>query len=352
MSEELNIEFEWIDRDTGNEIDRAFAAYIEVAVGDRHITRIDDSVARTVRNRMRGSAWHLAIWFAANWWRLRWEPTPRTWLEDANWRMSHSMAGAGGGYVWPDAVFASDGESIEIAARPNARSVLFEPIRYINDVETRIPATEFERKVDMFMASVLSRLDLFKIEDQSLVELWKEILSERRNPKDRRRRKLEAMAGYDPDEAPDEMIKQLIQDKERLGKDALQEVAAEARHETGEVLKFFCDLSRSEVRLQAASFKGTLPDLDLTHLVPSNNGTPWQRAGRLAKAVREKWGLGTKPILNKQLAGLLGAKPTVFTESFEGKVPMPLRCNPEPMVISMFTSIVPSPQLGASPWGG
>lgn len=64
MSEKLRIEFEWLPHETGSEIDKVFAASIGAAVGDDYITRLEDLAAKTVRNQMRGCAWHLAAWFA------------------------------------------------------------------------------------------------------------------------------------------------------------------------------------------------------------------------------------------------------------------------------------------------
>ena len=71
MAETFRIEFDWLDREMGSELDRAFAASIGMAVGEEYLTRLDDLGAKTVRNQILASAWHLAAWFAANWWRLR-----------------------------------------------------------------------------------------------------------------------------------------------------------------------------------------------------------------------------------------------------------------------------------------
>ena len=120
MNDKMRIEFEWLDRQFGSSMDRAYFAAIGLAIGEAYITRVEDVGAKTVRNHMRGSVCHLATWFAENWWRLRWEPAPRLWTKDPDWRMAHSIAAAGGGYVWPNAVFASDGDYVEVAAMPRS----------------------------------------------------------------------------------------------------------------------------------------------------------------------------------------------------------------------------------------
>ena len=320
----MRIEFEWLDRETGSEIDRAFFASIGLAVGEEYLTRIEDLGAKTVRNHMRGCAWRLATWFAANWWRLRWEPVPARWTKDADWRLAHSIAAAGGGYVWPNAIFASDGDYLEIAALPNPIGVAFEPIRYINLVHARITAAEFERKVDEFMENVLSRLQSLRLQDECLPELWAEVLTERHDPSATQRRKLEAMAGFDPDAAPDELLKELLEDDEQLGENALAEVAAETRHATGQALKTIRDLGRSRESPKPGGFRASMPALPAPQSVLNDGDQPWQRAGSLARHARKHWDLGNKPIESSALAKLLGTAASIFTGESTVKTHMPL----------------------------
>ncbi|MEI7731027.1 MAG: hypothetical protein WCO56_28025 [Verrucomicrobiota bacterium] len=322
MSDKLRLEFDWLSLDVGSEIDRAFAASLGVAVGEEYLTRNDDLAGRTVRNQIRSCAWHLAAWLAANWWRLRWEPEIPVWWKDADWRMAHSMGSAGGGFVWPNAVFASDGGSLEIAMRPKSKSVPYEPIRYLNHVHARIDAAEFEQRIDEFMEGVLSRLDSLGVRDKRLAQLWKEILAERHDPDAYERRKLEAMAGYDPDEAPDELLKQLLEDKEQLGKRALEEVATEARHATGDALQPIRELGRSR-KPKTGGFCVSLPDLDKSVLAQVDGDRPWQRGNKLARLVRHAWGFAKKPMKNKTLADLLATKPAIFTDGATVGTQMP-----------------------------
>ncbi|MGO9201417.1 MAG: hypothetical protein ACLQM8_12915 [Limisphaerales bacterium] len=323
MAETFRIEFDWLDREMGSELDRAFAASIGMAVGEEYLTRLDDLGAKTVRNQILASAWHLAAWFAANWWRLRWEPDPADWLKDTDWRMAHSMAAAGGGYVWPNAVFASDGDSVEIVTRPRSQGARFEPVRYINHVQARISAAEFEQEVDAFMETVLSRLHTLRLADERLPKLWSEILTERRDPEVSQQRKLEAMAGFDPDQSPEDVLNDLLDDGEKLGRTALAEVAAETRHKTGEVLKVIRDLGRSRSKPKPGGYRARAPKLHMPS-VDSNGELPWQRAARLAGHARNDWGFGKKPIKNHDLAGILSIKSAVFSENSTVETSMPL----------------------------
>jgi len=323
MSDKLTIDFKPLGREKGNSVDRAFYADIGLMIGGDWLTLLEDVEAQTVRPHLRGCAYHLATWFAANWWRLRWEPEARSWREDADWRVAHSVAGAGGGYVWPNVLFASDGDSLAVASLPRTRVVAFEPIRYLNRIQARITAAEFEQKVDAFMEGVLSRLHALGIEGESLPALWAEVLAERGEAAAYHRRKLEAMAGFDPDQAPDELLAQFLEDKAKLGQGALEEVAAEARHAAADVLQPILELAKAKTPPKAGGFRGTMPTL--ANQPPAGAGErPWQRAAQLAGLARTQWGLGRQPIDDKALADLLGTKATVFSDRTKSPAPMPL----------------------------
>jgi hypothetical protein len=324
MSDKMRIEFEWLDRQFGSEIDRAFFATISLAIGEKHLTRVEDLWAKTVRNHIRGSIFHLATWFAANWWRLPWEPAPPQRAKDTDWRLAHNMAAAGGGYVWPSAVFDSDGDYLEVSSTPNADGIAFEPIRYIDQIGARITAVEFEQRVDEFMEKILSRSESLCLQDEDLRGLWAEVLAERRNPKVYQRRKLEAMAGFDPDAAPDELLEELLEDQEQLGENAVAEVAAEAREAAGETLKVIRDLSRSSSEPTRGGFRASVPALEVPRAVAENGDHPWQAAANLARHARERWGLGKQAINNQALADLLGTQSSIFDDGSTVETHMPL----------------------------
>lgn len=312
MTDELIIYFQPLGGQTGNEVERACFADIGLAVGGQWLTLLEDRMASTVSNYFRGSVYQLSAWFAANWWRLRWEPGPRDWSTNADWRTAHSMAGAGGGFVWPNVLFASDGDTLAVASRPRLHPPDFEPVRYLNRFDGRIATAEFERKVDAFMESVISRLHALEIKGDRLVGLWAEVMAERKDPEAAQWRKLEAMAGYDPDEAPEGLLAKLVEDQKSLGHNAVEEVAAEARSDVDEALQPMRAASLSR-KPKAGGFRLTLPDLSEAAL---NHGeAPWQSAGKLAAQARKEWGLGNKPLLNKGLAELLRASKDVFTDA-------------------------------------
>lgn len=313
MDESLKIECEWWGSSNGeNDLFQATRGAIGISVGEQCLTRLEDSWGNTVRSRLHACAYTLAGWFAGNWWRLRWEPETPESRDDVDWRMSHSIASAGDGFCWPSILFASDWDSIAIASRASRGRVLG-PVHYLDNVKTRITTRNFERAIDAFMSLVLSRLHSMGHGNSDLAELWNEVLNERADQKLTQRRRLEAICGFDAGEGPSTIMEMLITDRAGLGCDALEEMAAEGRHLTAELLRPIFDLAASNTKPVVGGFRGKMPTLSIK---PSYTADvrPWQQASTLAQAARKEWGLGDKPINEKQFADFFATKPTVFTD--------------------------------------
>lgn len=322
MGEPLSIECEWWGgAGPGAGPSDVTRGAVGIRLGTEWLTRLEDSWGNTVRNRLNACAYTLAGWFAGNWWRLRWEPETRTSATDPDWRLSHSMASAGGGFCWPSILFASDGESIAVSSRATRGRVLG-PVRYLNEVNGRIAARDFERSVDGFLSMVLSRLHSEGHAQNEVGELWNEVARERADPDQARWRRLEAICGFDPGDAPDALIRMLVEDEAGLGEDALCELAAEGRHSTRELVGQILELARPRATPTPGGFRAQLQKLDVA--IPCDGTRPWQRATQLARLARREWGLGGGPISDAQLAELLGAQATVFTETPNHSAPLPL----------------------------
>lgn len=323
MSDFLKIECEWQGSAEGEQdITQVCRSAIGILVGEDCLTRLEDAWGNALRNRLNASAYTLAAWFAENWWRLRWEPETPGSRSDVDWRMSHSLASAGEGYCWPSILFVSDGETLAVESRAT-RGRVMGPVRYLNEINTRITAKAFERGIDAFLTLVLSRLHGEGQRSSELAELWAEVRKERGDPKLAQWRRLEALCGYDPDEAPEELIEILIADPAGLGGPALEEVSAGGRHSTQEVLQPILELAKAKSKPAAGGFRGKMPELK-TRPRKDPNARPWQRATKLAQQARKEWDLGKKPISNQQLADLLGTRSTFFTNRTKAPTPMPI----------------------------
>lgn len=309
---ELDIKFEWLPRDYGDAVERATLADLSITIDGNVATKIEDGIAKTVRYSARLSAYHLAVWFAANWWRLRWEPEPKS--KSTVWAMGHAIGAAGGGYVWPNLAFSSDGGTILAVARPTAVRET-EAIRYLSDFSVSIDARTFERGVDHFVDAVLRRLEATRINETDLRDLWSEVLAERQDIELSRVRRVEALLGFDPGEAPDDLLTRLNESAERFGQSATEEVAAVEKAESEMTLSRLADLQK-DVGDAGAPIR--IPELAaLRKAVDGGNAAllPWERATQMSKIARSVWSLGKGPVSTVALAGILDIRPDTIGDA-------------------------------------
>lgn len=211
---DFEITLNWMSTGQGEPEARETGAHLAIRVGGKTLTRNEDVWSRTVRDSVLVSAYPLAMWFAASWWRLNYEPSPEVReTEMHDWRMSHELGAASHGYVWPSVVFAPEGESIRVWSltsgdQPNPS------FRYTESLvePCLIPRADFQREIDAFVAAVLARLDACGLRHTELATLWHTLLAERADPELAVRRRLEAGLGYDPGESPDALIDRAIAD--------------------------------------------------------------------------------------------------------------------------------------------
>jgi hypothetical protein len=197
MSENLTITADWESRDDGPPRERACFAAIGIRARNRWLTGGEDAIANRRHHQPLLSAYHLAEWFAWNWWRLRWEPRSRA----ADWEFAHRLSSIGGGYIWPNITIFSDGERTALIAKPTLEQPQT-PFRYMADIATVIPATEFEAELNRFINKVIERLNSEDVEDTNLHMIWKSVCKERQHPEQTRKKMLEALLGSNPASAP------------------------------------------------------------------------------------------------------------------------------------------------------
>jgi hypothetical protein len=134
---------------------------LRLQVGDINLTEHEDTFTRTIRQEVLVSAYPLALWLAANWWRLLHEPRPRERLRPSTeWRLAHEWPAANAGTIWPAVVLASEGDTIQFQASIAAGSRQ-QSVRYLNTLQVpiSIPREQVEAVLDGFINSVLGRLE-------------------------------------------------------------------------------------------------------------------------------------------------------------------------------------------------
>lgn len=288
----------WLSSERGEDAERAGYGDLAIRAGDISLSRVIDNLAKSTRDSIHVSLTHLARWFADSWWRLRWEPAPRG-RPSYPWRMAHEMAAAGGGFVWPQIRFSSDGETMLVdVSHTSAKHI----IQYIGDHEIVCNAAAVERSIDEFVSLVLARHQSMNAHDPVLSETWRSIQEERRDAEATLLRKLEAMMGFDPGEVEAEQVSKLIHETHWMGDDATLEVLTGAGTGAEPIVREVerlraaasVELSVRAVQLAAVNWSG-----------PKTGLEPWQNGESLARHLRTQWNLGDDPLTSERLNELL-----------------------------------------------
>ncbi|MCE8038914.1 hypothetical protein [Halomonas sp. MCCC 1A11062] len=207
--------------------DNATLAELELMVADLCLTRAEDTLTGGVRRHAVLAANRLAEWLVWNWWRLCYEPRSSGKEQVPGWFEAHRMPNVGGGWLWPNVEFVSDGVRMRISAKQTSVTA-HQPLRYLSSDHAIIPLISFEKSADDFIEKVCERLNDQRVAEADLPLMWEELQAERADPELTVYRRLEALLGFDPDECPEQLIVTLHHDAALLGQAAVEELAAGA----------------------------------------------------------------------------------------------------------------------------
>jgi hypothetical protein len=200
------------------------------------------------------SAYALAEWLLNNWWRLVREPERNS----LSWEMSHRLGAIRQGFLWPNLTFSSDGSAM------------------LKDLADELCQTELRQ--------------------------WREI---------------EALLGYDADEAPEKMVNAILAKRELFGTGAIDEMLAPCSENPLQMLDFLY----KEVRPLAVPM--VVPGLDS---IKSESGKiepaylPWQSAA----AAVHVWNIPDGALSNKLLMDLFSLPSNAFTPESMPKEKCPI----------------------------
>lgn len=315
MNSHFTISETWTSTDGEPDEFRQTSGLLTVKVGKHVATRVDDEWSKSVRDDVIVSAYPLALWFAAAWFRLRWETFPNTEL-NVGWRMAHDMPAAGHGYVWPPLRFVWEGETVQIICRPTRSAARSEPIRYLERFTESISANGFEQTIEGFIELVLARLEAVGIQETQLQTLWPEVMRERMDPEAARYRRLEAQLGYDPDEAPSGAVDELVKLARVAGEAASAEIAPACSGANPGVA-----INRVFALAESGGTPVTLRSLPT--LPPNDEISPWKRGYLLAREARAFWGIQNDRVDDRKLDELFNAD-VVHADAADTEAPLSL----------------------------
>ncbi len=319
MREQFEIEIvNWLAGYGPNAEARATFAEISIYVNNLCVTDVEDRFARTTRKSVRVSAYPLACWIAANWWRLLCEPAKRVngGAAQHDWDMSHRLTASGGGYVWPNLLLWSDGVEVTARCTPKQMPDDLSPVRYLSFFDVPVLARSVEEGFGIFIEAVLRRLNESGLRDTNLHALWKDLTMERAHGSLTGTRKLEALLGVDPEEGA-ELLKEAAKWQKQVGKHAVEEIAAGSSFENFKDTFVRCKQAAHKVGAQSRvegfdSLRATI----MEHFSPE---IPPATAGRSAAHVfRQIWELGDQVVTNGMLAERLNLRAQVFESSTPG----------------------------------
>jgi len=299
MNAPLEIRLTPENLDEGAPEERATFGQLVISSGNLLLTEGFDGHLDGYRPGPFVAGYFLAEWLAWNWWRLRWEP-PRRNADD--WWFAHRLTAIGEGYQWPSLTIFSDGHRIALESERSAPTA--QPFRYNGAPPLIITAASFEAAVDTFVAQMLERVR--DLGETNLARNWRDVLAERADTATAELRRLEALLGHEPDADDPTVIEALVRDGQKLGKLAIDEVAAQfAERDPSSWLhaQDYHDLARS------LGYEGRVADavsLDVEAHNPDATTEPWKVGKGLASKVRANAGLQGGAVSDQMLAEMAG----------------------------------------------
>lgn len=196
------INCQWLGQDVDSAQGHALCR-LEIRAGENILTRNREESSGNVEDSVVVSAWPLA----GNWWRILYETGHSHEARPSlDWERSHYLPAADYGYLWPHIHFVSDGEFVRIQMAPDPGDDI-RLARYIGNFrDILVPRGEFASVAENFLREVDSRL-ADRYADDDLRGLVAQLLEEIGDEGFAEYREIEAMTGYDPDEAPDDVIR-------------------------------------------------------------------------------------------------------------------------------------------------
>ena len=275
---------------------------ISMRLGDACLTRLVRRGGNAPDDWLEAPPVPLAFWFIDNWWRIRSEPAPHPDL-NAEWRLAHHMSSVGAGYHWPNVSIWGEGSRVGVAVHADANN-LQPSLKFVAKPRLDyVPSSIIEDAIDRFVRAVLE-----SVGDASdgLGTEYRQLQSERTEPSVAAWRKLEAMLGFDPDDAPDDLVARLEALSEQYGPEPLQEAAlAHQGKRAAEVLDNCIHAAESSNVLVGSPFSAETIG-DPIYIDRDSFRPPCLLGVDAANKMRDWLGVPPGPLRNPRLSEIVG----------------------------------------------
>ncbi len=257
------------------------------------------------------SAYPLASWIAASWWRLLYETEPpkaKQGIYNSSWQIAHCLPFADYGFVWPPALFSSDGSDITAICYQHEPKK-YEPIRYISEIFEKFTLKDFEKSLLNFLQETIHHLDTQNIKETDLHDTLRIIQDEYVAPGLKDKRILEACLGYNPDELPNATLDELIKIQRDFGKESVRSLLSQWAYEPHKKIHTLA-LRAREVSKAGISGKLDIPKINDVHELGK---LPWICGKKNAQQLRKKIGLhSTEKVITSKLLDFFNMSESSF----------------------------------------
>lgn len=276
--------------------DAADLRRLSIRVGESVLTRLVRRGTNEPDDWLRVPLAPLAFWFIDNWWRIRWEPPPEVGLT-AEWRLAHDLSSVGSGYVWPSVSLWGEGDRLGVAVHRESGPI--GSVQFLTDAGLHYAdATGVEATIDAFIEATLENGE----NCEGLDPLYQALKRERATVPTATWRRLEAMLGFDPDDAPPALVSALEALTRTYGIDALQEAALACQGgESSSALHTCLSEARDSKVLVRPPRVVYNVRVDRAARRP-----PWLLGARAAADLRSRLNIPSGPIRNGRLGEILG----------------------------------------------
>lgn len=303
----FGIDCQWIKAE-GTNVEDATLCRLAVNADRQLLTQNVSIESGDICDSVVVSAWPLAVWLGWNWWRLLYETGPvQKFGQHSNpsvdWERAHYLPSADYGYQWPHIRFVSDEKFIYVHLTPDSNGYV-RVARYNGNVgPILVTCDDFAKGIMDFLNKVDSRLeDQFAKDD--LRGLLKQLSEEIEDKELAEYRKIEAMTGYDPDEAPTAIIEWGRSLIHKYGETFFNSVASSINRSYngyGRPAERLEKIANAAKEVGIYGIKGKFVLGNEVSPMHSTSLAPWTCGRALARHVRQQIGLAPDKILESSL---------------------------------------------------
>jgi Zn-dependent peptidase ImmA (M78 family) len=284
----FKLEYRWLEPSKGvkSQVAHTWAEFSIYVDGDC-ITYHEDSMAKSVGDRVYIPLYYLAEWIASNWWNLVYQPLKPD-NDSAGYYYTHKIKYARSGFSLPDLLIQPQGSEIFLQWR--FTNLEYHKCRFLNSGFTTVDADEFRTELSEFVESVIERLEKNEVFDSQLQTNWQLISDSSGDEEEMDFCIAAAEAGIDPYDSSDENAKLIVSAYQNLPPSVFREFLYASNLETmgSDILAL---QNINTMIIQNNSDYAYIKDIRNTIKNKYEYTTPWMEGYNAARNIREKLGL-------------------------------------------------------------